>query len=124
MKEGHREGGAGEEAGSSQAGHTRQLGTGSWEQQGSWRCFKWERVGMSFGKIWLLNSFWLCGREESGVVVSFLESSGSCEIEQKWLDLRDIFREKCMTHQGVESGNKSEDRVEDDSWVPSLFAGY
>ena len=31
---------------------------------------------------------------------------GSCEIEQKWLDLRDIFREKCMTHQGVESGNK------------------
>ena len=50
-------------------GHTQQLGTGSWEQQGSWRCFKQERVGMSFGKIWLLNWLWFCGREESGVVV-------------------------------------------------------
>lgn len=79
--------------------------------------------GNEFCKIWLLNSLWLCGREESGVGI-ISESSGSCEIEQKWLDLRDIFREKCMTHQGVESGNKSEDRVEDDLWVPSLFAGY
>ena len=69
LKEDHRGGRAGEGAGSLQ----------EWPHPAAWdwilgaarllEMFRRERVGVSFGKIGLLNSLWLCGREESGVVV-------------------------------------------------------